>query len=359
MLDVLFYGPIYSCSGYARIRHLLVELTKNNVKVRTKPFGFSDDVNYIDYELLRGLENTKISSPYIALSTGIPLQFKKDPEAIYNIGYTMFETDALPKPWVKFCNEMDEIWVPSESNLNSFSIANINNIKLIPYGINLDLFERKCIKKSEYFTFLSIGTCIDRKGWDILLKAYIEEFSEKENVKLLIKFDGTNSYADREIKMNISKFRKNDIPKISICNAKVDDKMMVDFYSVSDCFVLPTRGEAFGLPMLESLACEVPVITSDNGGYLDFLNEKNSWFIRSNGLNQISSRLGKINPYYRNLWFNEPDVNHLKELMRNAFENKTEYNEKKKHTTENLERFSYKNIAKVVLSRLKEIEDEI
>ena len=135
--------------------------------------------------------------------------------------------------------------------------------------------------------------------------------------------------------------------------------MMPDFYSVSDCFVLPTRGEAFGLPMLEALACEVPVITSDNGGHLDFLSGKNTWFIKSKGLKQISPRLGKINTYYRNLWFREPDANHLKILMRTVFENKEKYEEKKKHTRDDIEKFDYKNVVNIAIERLKEIEEEI
>ena len=76
-------------------------------------------------------------------------------------------------------------------------------------------------------------------------------------------------------------------------------------------------------------------------------------------MKQISPRLGKINTYYRNLWFDEPDANHLKILMRTAFENKEKFEDKKKHTRDDIEKFSYENITQIALSRLKEIEEEI
>jgi hypothetical protein len=44
-------------------------------------------------------------------------RFKRHPGAIWNVGRTMFETDGLPPGWRDQCNLMDEIWVPSDHNL--------------------------------------------------------------------------------------------------------------------------------------------------------------------------------------------------------------------------------------------------
>lgn len=40
-------------------------------------------------------------------------------------------------------------------------------------------------------------------------------------------------------------------------------------YSASDVFVLPTRGEGFGLPLLEAQACSCPVVTTEVGAQRD------------------------------------------------------------------------------------------
>jgi len=357
MLDLCFRGAIYSCSGYARIRHLIIELSKLGFNIQLKPFNIFDNVDLKDIDFLRSLEKKQISSPYISITTGIALQLFKDDQAAHNIGYTMFEANSLPKTWIDFCNKMDEVWVPSNSNKKTFEISNVTSpIKVIPCGIDEELFYPLNKDQNDVFTFLSIGTYIDRKGWDILLEAFVEEFTSNENVKLLIKLDGTNTFAEDEIRDKI--FSYKNAPQISICNLRLDDLMIPKLYHKADCFVLPTRGEAFCIPALESLACGVPVLITDDGGFLDFLDEKNTWFIKSNGVQQISSRLGKINQYYRNLWFTEPDKESLKELMRKVFENKEEYLSKKKNAFVS-DQFYYKNIATKVKNRIDEIEKEI
>jgi glycosyltransferase involved in cell wall biosynthesis len=38
---------------------------------------------------------------------------------------------------------------------------------------------------------------------------------------------------------------------------------MNEVYNVMDCFLLSTSGEGFGIPIIEAMACEVPVIATD------------------------------------------------------------------------------------------------
>ena len=37
------------------------------------------------------------------------------------VGRTMFETDGLPAEWVGRCEALDEIWVPSDFNRETFA----------------------------------------------------------------------------------------------------------------------------------------------------------------------------------------------------------------------------------------------
>lgn len=41
----------------------------------------------------------------------------------YRVGRTMFETAGLPEHLVKHCNAMDEVWVPTEFNKDTFVSA--------------------------------------------------------------------------------------------------------------------------------------------------------------------------------------------------------------------------------------------
>lgn len=48
----------------------------------------------------------------------------------YIIGRYMFETDALPAPWVRHCNFLDEIWVPSRWQAQTFERSGVHSVKL-------------------------------------------------------------------------------------------------------------------------------------------------------------------------------------------------------------------------------------
>jgi len=337
-VNLLVNAPIFLCNGYARVRHLIIELHKLGVNIQLTPFC-CDPVNFKDQALLRSFQFNKII-PDINLSVGIPLQFNISSK--YNIGYTMFEANSIPKIWVECCNKMDEIWVPTEENKTVFELCGVTvPIFVFPYGVDHELFY-PCPGKKKKFIFLSVGTYIDRKGWDILFSAFLKAFKKNE-AQLIVKFDGNNIGVEKELEEVL----KNQ--SIRMINNKFDDVDMIKLYHIADCFVLPTLGEAFCLPALEAVACGIPVIISEKGGFRSFLNDDNAWFIRNKGRVPASDRLCNINPVYRNVWFDEPDEEHLIDLMKQAV--------KEKRNVKVDERFFYKNIAKDVYDRLKIIEE--
>src|SRR6185295_2786220 len=55
-------------------------------------------------------------------------------------------------------------------------------------------------------------------------------------------------------------------------------------YHEAHCFVLPTRGEGFGMPILEAMATGLPVIVTGYSGHLDFCNPTTTHLIQNRGL---------------------------------------------------------------------------
>ena len=110
--------------------------------------------------------------------------FKRHPAALRNIGRTMFETDGIPADWRDQCNAMDEVWVPSEHNLRTFANAGVAVSKLhkVPETFDAELFDPGVaplpVKGVEGFVFLSMFSWIGRKAWDLLLRAWFEEFGD-------------------------------------------------------------------------------------------------------------------------------------------------------------------------------------
>lgn len=101
----------------------------------------------------------------------------------------MFETDRVPAEWVSRCNRMDEVWVPSRFHLETFQRSGVAAAKLVVIHQPLDtqLFAPQNTASTErHFVFLSVFKWELRKGWDLLLTAFLTEFALDERISLRI-----------------------------------------------------------------------------------------------------------------------------------------------------------------------------
>ena len=106
----------------------------------------------------------------------------------------MFETDRLPENWVATCNQMDEIWVPSRFNMETFAASGVakSKLKVIPGAVDESLFdpmqvEPLSLPNTADYNYLSVFEWSSRKGWDVLLAAYFNEFTADDNVCLWLR----------------------------------------------------------------------------------------------------------------------------------------------------------------------------
>lgn len=358
-MNIKYTGPIYGSSGYAKIRSLLLKLHERGHTVRIEPYkGLVTAVS--DRDKYRVLEQVNVSKPYIHITSGIAPQIRIDDSAAWNIAYSMFETDALPERWADFYNEFDEIWTPSYFCKRAFDVKSLNcMVSVIPYGIDTKMFF-PIERKAKEFVFLSVGKWIDRKGWDILIKAYVEEFMGNMDVRLCIKTDGAEKEPCDMIQEILGSECNPQMPRILINTDILEDNLIAGLYREADCYVTASRGEAFGLPILEAMASGLPVITPEWGGQMDFVNDNVGWMIPVNILKRLSERQCSINAMYRGLWFAEPDVKDVRIAMRKAYDNRDEGRQKGMSGRELVETdLTWDSVTDMAEERLKDIWQQI
>ena len=100
-------------------------------------------------------------------------------------------------------------------------------------------------------------------------------------------------------------------------NAKFTAHQMGSLYRSADAFVLPTRGEGWGMPVLEAMACGLPTIATRWSGPADFLHEGVGYPLEPLRLVPAEARC----PYYAGFDWADPDVEQLRSLMRQVADN--------------------------------------
>ena len=123
--------------------------------------------------------------------------------------------------------------------------------------------------------------------------------------------------------MNILGHENKDI----IVNSEYvkEGELVSEYYQKADCFVAPTRGEGFGMTILNAMACGLPVVVTkdSNSGHMDFCKNKDSvvW-IDAPEVEQGDRRF-----YTPGNMLAVPDFESIKKQMRYAFDNKKELSE--------------------------------
>lgn len=175
--------------------------------------------------------------------------------------FTMFEADRWPNGWVDTCNSAHQVWVPSQFCKDTLIESGCDRpVHVVPLGVDTDqYYPPKKRTKNRTFTFGYAGVAHYRKGFDLLIRAFQEEFGPDDPVILLIRSDIPSSELP-------------DDPRISVLGKLQADDMRA-FYQSLDCFVFPTRGDGFGLTALEAMACGTCVALTRYGGQADYIGE--------------------------------------------------------------------------------------
>ena len=302
MKKVIFRGPVLTQSGYGVHSRQVVRwlLSRNDIDVKflVTPWGDTPWIlnrSYCDGLIGRIMERTASPDYKADVSFQLQLPNEWDPKLCpINIGITAaVETDCANQSWVVDSNKMSCIVLPSTHSLKS--LENAGNLTVdsfvIPESFSDDIIKNvdKTIDLSHIetsFNFLLFGQMTgnnpfnDRKNLLFTIKWICEAFEKDNDVGIIIKTNaGRNTLIDRNIVIRnldalLKEVRpKSKNPKVYLLHGDMSDADVAALYKHQKvkALVSLTRGEGYGLPILEAAASGLPVIATGWSGHLDFM----------------------------------------------------------------------------------------
>ena len=268
-ISVIWEGSFFLHHSLSRMNEeIALALDKNKISLHLLPYETPHFSEKMDRRLLK-------LSPFFEPNQETvnfhirhqwPPNFKKPPQGDL-ILMQPWEFGSLPIEWVDHSSDVREFWAYSSFVKKIYSLSGIpeEKIFIIPGGIGEQFVpggEKIDLPTKKSFRFLYVGGLIPRKGFDLLLRAYLEEFKPEEDVCLVVRDFYYASQWKEEIK-NLS--QRKDIPEILHYTTYLLPFQIPNLYRACHVYVHPYRGEGFGLPILEAQACGLPVIIYKKG----------------------------------------------------------------------------------------------
>jgi glycosyltransferase involved in cell wall biosynthesis len=201
-------------------------------------------------------------------------------------------------------------------------------IEIVPHGFDPCIFsapsaaERAALRKKfgwdDCFIFLNISAMTSNKGIPDILTSLHQISAQHQQARLVLK--GLDSLYTSAAALNSyleplpQHMQANLKSRVAYTGSDKSFREIADLYKAADAYVSPYLGEGFNLPVLESLACGLPVICTAGGSTDDFTTPECSLHI--NSLLQVSGDAGKPDMVYL-----KPDQQHLASLMREVITN--------------------------------------
>jgi len=317
MSKLIVRGPLLTHSGYGYHSRQFVhwardmqnkghfdQVTFQVLNWGITPWMLNSEDTYDDSIIRYIMSNSESGKMnYGDASIQIQLPHEWDPNiAKFNIGVTAgVETDRVSPKWVQDCFKMDRVIVPSKFSKQSFlkSAANDYERKRLKkritvvneaYHPSLLSSEKSSLSLSKLpeKNFLLFGQITgtdasnDRKNTFNAIKWFIEEWGNDPNVGLVIKTNsGKNTTIDRKITYGkldscvreVTKLcDKEETPRIFLMHGAMTEEEKRDLYTSPkiSALLMPTRGEGYGLPVLEAALLGLPIIAPAHSGYMDF-----------------------------------------------------------------------------------------
>jgi glycosyltransferase involved in cell wall biosynthesis/Flp pilus assembly protein TadD len=294
-----------------------------------------------------------------------PPQFTPPPEGHWVL-VQPWEYGSIPRPWLEPLAQVDEVWACTEYVRDCYLAAGIpaERVHVVPCGVDCERFQPQAppltLPTRKRCKFLFVGGTLHRKGIDLLLEAYARTFNAADDVCLVIKdMGGRSFYQGQTAREQIQQHQQREgAAEIVYLDHTLSEAELAGLYTACACLVHPYRGEGFGLPIAEAMACGLPVIVTAAGAALDFCDQDNAYLVPAQRRYFPDKRVGELETVDFP-WLAEPDSAALAAHLRHVFEHPEEARTKGRRGSERIrERFTWDRAAEAAEQRLRALRGQ-
>ena len=276
-----------------------------------------------------------------------------------NIQWIPFESTRVPDILIQPLLDCHEIWTMTQWSQQVL----INNgippakIAVVPQGIDTSIWQSSRTMPQAQTQFLLVGKYEQRKGINETIDAWAQSLGNQPDTCLTIKtqatmFDNDDGYNEITARIN-----DHGIQNYRLIWGQLEDHDMVQLYQQSHVFVLPTRGEGWGRPLMEAAAMGLPVITTRctaHGEWLQPFDDSVLWI----DYDMVPVDDEHFRQAYgdQNHWgyWAQPRIDSLAMALQTMQENLSEYRERARATAQAVrQQYCWTNVARRALDRLQ------
>tara|TARA_Y100000310_G_scaffold342618_1_gene446603 strand:+ start:1218 stop:3290 length:2073 start_codon:yes stop_codon:yes gene_type:complete len=348
-------GYVRAINEYLKTHELSFDLKLHDISLENKSVLNQEDKDLINkYEFVSEDEIKSFTEEkYIFLwhqpapmaSWGENLQLQNQPKwrlykhlmdaSTINVNLTTWEADRVPSWWTDTWKRYNTkaLICPSTYNKNASFCKFEGRCFVVPHVVEYsDITPEPIdlpINLEEKFVVFSMSQWNSRKGFDKLIPAFAMEFGRNKDAVLVLKTNGNmmgtleqTKQENQHLAQQIQELRnvvymadgKPSQANILLVPDIIPYKNILWLHDQADVFALPTRGEGFGLTIAEACMRGKPVIVSNYGGHMDFINSATSFLV--NGL--LEPYVAKPEYTCEMNWF-EPSLSSVRSCLAGAY----------------------------------------
>lgn len=197
---------------------------------------------------------------------------------------------GLSLVYKKYLNKLDKVIVLTKADKNCYdSYFDIDSV-VLHNPINLKFSNVSNLNNKN---ILFVGRFnIKVKGIDYLIKIMRKVFEKDKEIKLIMVGDGDDKYKIENL------IKRNGLENNIILEGTTTD--IEKYYLNSDVTVSTSRWEGFGMVIVESMACGVPVVCFDNYGPNEIISDgENGYLISKFNIDEFANKLIKLMNCYK------------------------------------------------------------